>query len=101
MESFAMDVALKALANPRRRQILRLVWDQERPATELADIVGISRPAMSQHLAVRKESGLVTVRGEATRRLYRVDFARIQEVRALLDDFWGDKLMALKVRAEA
>ncbi len=62
-----MDAALKALAEPRRREILRLVWSQELPATAIADRFGdVSRPAISQHLAVLKEADLVTERRTRT-----------------------------------
>ena len=71
-----MDAALKALAEPRRRAILRLVWSQELPATEIAgQFPDVSRPAISQHLAVLKDAELVTERRDGTRRLYRANTA--------------------------
>ena len=69
-----MDAALKALAEPRRRAILRLVWSQELPATAIAEhFPDVTRPAISQHLTVLKEADLVTERRDGTRRLYRAN----------------------------
>src|SRR4029453_19428438 len=74
-----VDAALKALAEPRRPGILRLVWSRERPATEIADHFGeVTRSAISQHLSVLKEAGLVSERRDGTRRLYQ---ARPAEMR--------------------
>jgi DNA-binding transcriptional ArsR family regulator len=67
----ASDEALRALAHPARRAMLRLVWDAERPASELAEAAGLSRPAASQHLKQLRDAGLVSVRVDANRRLYR------------------------------
>ena len=70
-----MDAALKAIAEPRRREILRLVWSRELPATEIAEhFGGVTRSAISQHLGVLKAAGLVNERREGTRRLYRARF---------------------------
>ncbi len=67
-----MDAALKALAEPRRREILRLVWSEELPATAIATrFTEVTRSAISQHLSVLREAGLVHERREGTRRLYR------------------------------
>jgi DNA-binding transcriptional ArsR family regulator len=96
-----LDAALRALAHPRRRAMLRLVRADERSATELADAVGVSGPDASRHLKVLREAGLLTVRAEKTTRLYRLDPARLRQVRALLDEFWDDRLAALKAAAEA
>ncbi len=72
-----VDAALKALAEPRRRAILRLVWSQELPATDIADrFRDVTRPAISQHLAVLKDADLVTERRDGTRRLYRANTTR-------------------------
>ena len=69
-----MDAALKAIAEPRRRAILRLVWSRELPAAAIADeFRDVSRPAISQHLSVLKDAGLVTERRDGTRRLYRAN----------------------------
>ena len=97
-----MDAALKALAEPRRREIVRLVWGQELPATAIADHFGdVTRPAVSQHLGVLKEAGLVSERRDGTRRLYR---ARQDEMRRLLDEldhYWTTGLERLRDVSEA
>jgi DNA-binding transcriptional ArsR family regulator len=80
--------------------MLRLVWDEERPATELADAAGLSPSAASQHLKLLRDTGLITVRVEATRRLYRADLRRVAEVAAFLDDFWAAPLDRLRTAAE-
>ena len=96
-----MDAALKALAEPRRRAILRLVWSQELPATDVADEFGdVTRPAISQHLAVLKEANLVTERRDGTRRLYRANPQTMAELRAFLDDYWTSGLERLRDVAE-
>ena len=97
-----MDAALKALAEPRRRAILRLVWSQELPATEIARrFDDVSRPAISQHLSVLKEADLVTERRDGTRRLYRANPQTMAELRTFLDDFWTSGLERLRDAAEA
>ena len=67
----AVEAALKAIAAPNRRRMLRLVWDAELTAGEIASHFELTRPAVSQHLGVLKEAGLVSERREGTRRLYR------------------------------
>lgn len=97
-----MDAALKALAEPRRREILRLVWSQELPATDIADRFGdVTRSAISQHLTVLKAAGLVTERREGTRRLYRAQQDEMQRLREFLDDYWTSGLERLRDVAEA
>ena len=97
-----MDAALKAVAEPRRREILRLIWSTELPATEIAERVGqVSRSAISQHLAVLKGAHLVVERRDGTRRLYRADHGEMARLRAFLDDFWTDGLDRLREVAEA
>ena len=92
---------LTALADPRRRAILRLVRDVERPSGEIAahfpDVTG---PAISQHLRVLREAGLLAERRSGTRRLYRARSEGLRELRAWLRDFWGDALEDLKDAAE-
>jgi len=96
-----MDAALKALAEPRRRAILRLVWSQELPATDIADRFGdVTRPAISQHLAVLKDANLVTERRDGTRRLYRANPRTMAELRAFLDQYWTSGLERLRDAAE-
>jgi DNA-binding transcriptional ArsR family regulator len=96
----ALEDAIRALAHPGRRAMLRLVWDEERPATELADAAGLSRSAASQHLKLLRDAGLITVRADATRRLYRADLNRVNQVASFLDDFWAAPLDRLKAAAE-
>jgi DNA-binding transcriptional ArsR family regulator len=81
--------------------MLRLARDQERTAAELAEIAGLSPSAASPHLKLLRESGLMHVRVDAKRRLYRVDAERLAQVRDALDEMWGDRLGALKATAEA
>jgi DNA-binding transcriptional ArsR family regulator len=91
-----MEDALRAIANPRRRAMLELVWDGERTAGDIARESGLSAPATSQHLRVLRDAGLVSVRGDGNRRLYRARPARVAEVRAALDAFWGERLERLR-----
>jgi DNA-binding transcriptional ArsR family regulator len=79
--------------------MLRLAH-QERAASELAAAAGLSPSAASPHLKVLRQVGLLHMRVDARRRLYRVDFARLGEVRAALNELWDDRLEALKERAE-
>ncbi|MEZ5411091.1 MAG: metalloregulator ArsR/SmtB family transcription factor [Acidimicrobiales bacterium] len=92
---------MKAMAHPGRRAMLRLARDGERTATELAEAAGLSPSAASQHLKLLKDVGLMHVRIDAKHRLYRVDFERLAQVRAVFDELWSDQLDALKRRAEA
>jgi len=97
----ALDARFHALAHPARREILRLVRESERTAGEIAYCLGMSGPATSQHLKALREADLVAVQPRATQRLYRVDPEGIADVRAFLEDFWGDRLARLKAGAEA
>lgn len=97
-----MDAAFKALAEPRRRTILRLVWSQELAASEIAEqFHDVSRPAISQHLTVLKEAELITERREGTRRLYSANTTTMAELRSFLDDYWTTGLERLRDAAEA
>ena len=95
------DEVLRALAEPRRRAILRLVADDELSAGEIAAAFEVTRPAVSQHLTVLKNAGLVSERREGTRRLYRGAPAGLREVRDLLDDLWSSSLSVARRLAEA
>lgn len=95
-----MDAAARALAEPRRREILALLRDGERAAGEIAVRFDVTRPAVSQHLAVLEATGLVTVRREGTRRLYSVRREGLAELKAFLESFWDDRLAKLKREAE-
>jgi DNA-binding transcriptional ArsR family regulator len=96
-----MDDALRAVADPTRREILRLVRDGEVAAGELArHFPSISRPAVSQHLRVLADAGLVAVRPDGNRRLYRWRPEGLRDVAAFLDELWTDNLARLKAAAE-
>ena len=96
MVPFDGEAALRALADPRRRRMLELAWDRERSPSELAGSCQLSRPATSQHLRVLREAGLVSVRLEKNRRLYRARADKLAELRAMLDEFWGSRLATLR-----
>jgi DNA-binding transcriptional ArsR family regulator len=95
-----MDAALRALADPRRRAILALVRERELPAGEIARRFDVTRPAISQHLAVLREAGLVSERRQGTSRIYRARPAGAAELRAWLDTFWDDGLARLRAVVE-
>src|SRR6187397_103861 len=95
-----MEAALKAIAAPHRRAILRLVRDEELSAGEIASHFDVTRPAVSQHLTLLKEAGLVDERRNGTRRLYRARPEGLAELRAFLEEFWDERLEALKREAE-
>ena len=95
-----MDAALRAIAEPRRRQILALVRDVELSAGDIASHFDVTRPAVSQHLTVLKEAGLVSERREGTRRLYRAQPQALAELKQFLDAFWDTRLETLKRAAE-
>ena len=95
-----METALKAIAAPRRRAILRLVRDGELSAGEIASHFDVTRPAVSQHLTLLKEAGLVDERRNGTRRLYRARPEGLADLRAFLEEFWDARLEALKREAE-
>ena len=84
--------ALRALAEPRRREILQLVADQELAAGEIAAAFEVTRPAVSQHLTVLKSAGLLDERRDGTRRLYRARPEGLSEIRELLDTMWASAL---------
>lgn len=96
-----MEAALKAIAEPRRRQILRLVWDAERSAGDIASHFDVSRPAISQHLGVLRTAGLVMERKEGARRLYRANREALHELQVSLEAFWTGSLATLKQEVEA
>jgi DNA-binding transcriptional ArsR family regulator len=96
-----MQEAIDAIAHPGRRAMLRLVLDRELPVSELAERVGVSQPAASQHLKVLRDAGLVRGRVDGRRRLYRVDREGLERLRGELDAFWQPALAALKDAAEA
>jgi DNA-binding transcriptional ArsR family regulator len=95
-----MEAALKAISAPRRREILALVREDELAAGEIARRFDVTRPAVSQHLTVLKEAGLVSERRNGTRRLYRARPEGLEELRRFLESFWDPRLEALKREAE-
>jgi len=93
-------LALDALGDPTRRAILELLRDGPRPVGELAGALPVSRPAVSQHLAVLKGAGLVAARPAGRRRLYAVDPAGLDALRAYLEGLWGEALASYRRAAE-
>jgi DNA-binding transcriptional ArsR family regulator len=95
-----MQTVVQALTEPRRREILGLIRDRELAAGEIAAQFEVTRPAISQHLTVLRNAGLVTERREGARRLYRARPEGLAELRSFLDGFWDDRLERLKAAAE-
>jgi DNA-binding transcriptional ArsR family regulator len=87
---------LEAVASPRRREILRLVWDRERSAGEIAEHFDVSWPAISQNLGVLRRAGLVVERRDANRRLYRADREAAGSLAAVLEESWRTDLTKLQ-----
>jgi DNA-binding transcriptional ArsR family regulator len=94
-----LDAAL-AIADPIRRRVLELTRDEEVPAGALAAEFDVSRPAVSRHLRVLREAGLVVERREGRRRLYRANLEPLAELRSWLDGYWAGRLDALRTFAE-
>ncbi|MCL2429066.1 MAG: metalloregulator ArsR/SmtB family transcription factor [Alphaproteobacteria bacterium] len=93
--------AFSALADPTRRAVFERLARGPRAVGELAKGLPVSRPAVSQHLAVLKEAGLVKDQADGTRRVYRIDPAGLGVIRAWLDRFWEDSLASFKTELEA
>jgi DNA-binding transcriptional ArsR family regulator len=96
----AYEDALQALGDPTRRAVLEQLRSGPLAVGEIATRLPVSRPAVSQHLRVLKEAGLVTERQNGTRRLYRVNPDGLAGVRAYLEGFWEEALAAFKAAAE-
>ena len=94
------DAVLRALAEPQRRRILAVVRDRELPAGEIAEHFDITHQAVSQHLRVLKDAGLLQERRDGTRRLYAIRPEAIEPVRAFLDELWPASLQRLKRTVE-
>lgn len=92
--------ALDALGDRTRRQIFRSLRGGARSVGQIARGMDVTRPAVSQHLRVLKDAGLVVDRPEGTRRLYSVDARALEAVRRWLDEFWSEALVAFKEAAE-
>lgn len=97
----AYGVAIQALADPTRREVLELLRAGPSPVGRLADRLPVTRPAVSQHLRVLKDAGLVREKKVGTRRVYSVELEGLAELRTYLDGFWEDVLQAFKVEADA
>jgi DNA-binding transcriptional ArsR family regulator len=93
--------AFSALADPTRREIFERLARRPRPVGELAEGLPVSRPAVSQHLRVLREAGLVVPTRDGSRRLYRVDPRGVAGMRSYLDRFWTDALTAFEDAARA
>ena len=92
--------ALDVLHDPTRRHVLELLRDGEHSVRELTENTSVTQPAVSQHLRVLREAGLVAVRPDGTRRLYRIEPNGFAEVRAWVDSFWDQTLDAFVEYAE-
>lgn len=98
-----MHAALQALSEPHRMAILAMLRDGERPAGDFVDVLPIAQPTVSKHLSVLREAGLVTVRKDATRRLYSLNPAPLMELDQWLAGyrrFWTNKLDALEAHLD-
>lgn len=91
-----MQALLKAISNPRRREILRLVWDRELSAGQIAARFDVSWPAVSQNLNVLRRAGLLSERRDGARRLYRADREALGPLDVVLRDMWEQDLDRLK-----
>ena len=101
MLSAMTEAAFHALADPNRRAILRLVRDRPRSVNEIAEQFDITQQAVSQHLKVLRDAGLVAVRPQGQRRLYVVRPEGLTGLRDFLDEFWPDSLQRLKEAVES
>jgi DNA-binding transcriptional ArsR family regulator len=93
----------EVIAEPRRRQILDLLRERERPVGELVEVLGLSQPGVSKHLRVLRDAGLVDVTADAQRRLYRIRPEPLQEIDEWLMPYrvaWRDRLDALERRLD-
>ena len=92
--------ALQLVAEPRRQEILRLVWRDELPVGALVDRLDLSYAGVSQHLALLRKAGFVAVRQDGKQRFYRADHERLGPLTQFLEAFWADQLDRLAVLAE-
>ena len=91
---------VRVVSEPRRREILRLIWDAERPASDIAAHFDVTFGAVSQHLGVLQDAGLVSVRRDGTRRFYRADRSALRPFASMLRSMWAAELDTLAVLAE-
>ena len=100
MLKFGAVDPVQVIAEPRRREILRLVWDAERQASEIAQHFDVTFGAISQHLGVLRQAGLVVVRRDGTRRFYRANREALAPFASLLQQMWTSQLDTLADLAE-
>jgi len=90
----------EALGDTNRREILRLLSDGDKPVREIADAMSISRPAVSRHLRLLKDAGMVAEEARGTRRIYHLQAQGMQAVQAYLEKVWGDATTRFRLFAE-
>jgi DNA-binding transcriptional ArsR family regulator len=98
-----MTTAFEILAEPTRRRILDELRQRERPVNDLVDVLGMSQPGVSKHLRILREAGLVDVRRDAQRRLYRLRPEPLREIDDWLEPyrkFWNERLDALEAHLD-
>lgn len=100
MSTAATERAFDALGDATRRRVFERVRRGTRSVGDIADGMKVSRPAVSQHLQVLKDAGLVVVRAEGTRRFYAVDARGVESMRTWLDELWDDALASFRRMAE-
>lgn len=96
-----MEAVLRAISDPRRREIMGLVRFEERTVGDIASHFDVSRPAISQHLTLLRHAGLVSERRDGNRRLYRARPEALADVRTYIEEFWADHLGRLNTAAES
>ena len=96
----AVGDPFEALGDPNRREILRLLSGGDKPVREIADAMTISRPAVSRHLRVLKDAGMVTEQACGTRRIYHLQQRGMHAVQAYLEDIWGEAAVRFRLLAE-
>ncbi len=96
----AYEMVLSAMSDPTRRAVLEMLREGPRSVADIARRLPVSRPAVSQHLKVLKQADLVFERREGTRRLYGVDAAGLETLRAYLESFWAEALADFKTTAD-
>lgn len=99
MASFLGD-PFEALGDPNRREILRLLSTGDKPVLEIAEAMPISRPAVSRHLRLLKDAGMVTESAQGTRRIYHLKEEGMRAIQAYLEGIWGDAAMRFRLLAE-
>ena len=95
-----MQAVLAAVADPTRQQILHMIWDEERSAGDIAGRLPVTFGAVSQHLAVLRNAGVVQVRRDGRQRFYAADRAALGPLAPILESMWGEQLRKLKALSE-